>query len=188
MRPEIHKSINDLCVKASEAECDTTTHLNCLNNSILNAAKLSLRVIHRSKPRKWKPRKRNKISLDENCRSLKIKLKSSKRLFDKNPKDPTIRGNYFKTVKRFSRAVRNCKRQIKGNVIQHVENSQYNKNTPKHFWNGVNSRIGRDKPQDVDKVPPEQWQHYFSDLENTKNPQKFHSLDVAEDVNIFFKI
>ena len=51
MRPEIHKSINDLCVKASESECDTAAHLNCLKNS--------LKVIHRSKQRKWKPKKRN---------------------------------------------------------------------------------------------------------------------------------
>ena len=36
-------------------------------------------------------------------------------------------------------------------------------------------------------MPPEQWQHYFSDLANTKNRQKFHSLDVAEDVNIFLQ-
>ena len=41
---------------------------------------------------------------------------------------------------------------MKGNVIQHVDNSQYNKNTPKQFWNGVNSLIGRDKPRNVDSV------------------------------------
>ena len=152
-------------MKARETECDTTAHLNFLNNIILNAAKLSLRVIHLSKHRQWKTEKRKKISSDENCRSLKIKLKSSKRLFDKHLKDPTIRGNYFKTVKEFSRAVRNCKRQMKGNVIQHVDNAQYNKTTKNNIGTfGVNSLIGRDKPQDVDKVSPDQWQHYFSDL------------------------
>ena len=76
---------------------------------------------------------------------------------------------------------------MKGHVIRYVDNSQYNKNTPKQFLSWVNLLIGCDEPQDVDRVSPEQLKHYFSDLAKYLNPQKFHWLDVAEDVTIFLQ-
>ena len=45
--------------------------------------------------------------------------------------------------------------------------------------------IGRDKPQNTDKISPEQWQKYFNELANTKTPGNFnHWNDVAEGVGI----
>ena len=70
MRSDIQKSISYLYAKhgkAVEHGCDTTTHLNSLNGivlNMLNAAKRSLRVIHRFKSRLLK-HKKQKRSVDQ---------------------------------------------------------------------------------------------------------------------------
>ena len=108
-----------------------------LNDIFIEAARICLRII---KPKqKQKKRKKRSCHFNRSCLDLKNKVKSSRKLFLQYPKDPIIKGNYFKTGKAFKRYVRKCKRLSKFNLLQEVERGHYRSQIAvfRRFWKGA---------------------------------------------------
>jgi hypothetical protein len=185
--PEIQQSINALCSHAATGVSDLNAQVNNLSDILFTTAKKSLKFITATSRRQTHKIRKRKIPLSDTCRSLKLDLKSARKMFHKYPQDPHVRGKYFHIAKRFKREVRKRKREIKGQLIQNVEQAQNGPQGQKQFWSGVNDLIGRNKVDNTDQVPDSEWKQYFRDLSTAENPQQFSSSTVTDDVENFVR-
>ena len=91
------------------------------------AGKMSLKVKGNRTP---KGPKQNKKWFDKTCYEARKELKNLRYLLIHNPKNPSIRGSYFKKKKEFNKLVRTRKRQHENDCLLRLQNLQENNPTP----------------------------------------------------------
>ncbi|XP_078659029.1 uncharacterized protein LOC144904189 [Branchiostoma floridae x Branchiostoma belcheri] len=92
---------------------------------------LSLRITKKRK-QQYKKQKSRKRWFDQTCASARQELKNLGRLLSKDPRNPSLRGSYFKKKKLYTRLIRKTKKEFKDNFLKQL--NSYSDNNPSSFW------------------------------------------------------
>ena len=149
-------------------------YVEILNDVLVDAAKASLNMVTRRTRKKPRPR-RNTPWFQQSCNDAKQHMKHFKKLYHKYPKDPYIRGLYFKKSKEFKRLVRSCRRQYKAALIAEVERGHDKKD--KIFWGKVNVLLGKKNTNDTNHIYDNEWLSYFENLFNVDMSKNTKEVD-----------
>lgn len=113
---------------------------------------------------------------------------TSSRSFHRNPFSIVIREKLFHLKKVYKKLIRDKKRKLKANILEKI-NDLHN-NDPTQYWNLL-KQLQDMQPSlgsPADKIPPDEWERYFSSLLNRKidTSQPFYdNLKALEQDNIF---
>ncbi len=156
----LHSQIGDNGKDINEA-------VDYLQSVITKAADGSLRKSRKhNKPAKSKHK--NKKWFDKSLHQLRKSVQSKGELLRKYPRDPVIRGSYFKCQKEYNKTRKKKMRPFKEGIIEKLDDLRTN--NAKEYWNLVdklkaesNGGSGKDMATSVDI---NDWEDYFKTLTN----------------------
>ena len=137
-----------------------------LNNILLDSANKSLKVINvkqtdsPSLVRKSMKKKRQWFDLD--LRLMRKRVISNGKLYSLFPKDPIVRGRYFKLFRTYNKTKRSKERQYKKHLLEQIEN--LHSENPKEYWNLIDKLKDVNCQNPSDNVKPEDWVNHFKSL------------------------
>ena len=141
-----------------------------LTDILFSNASKCFKIIRR---RKFRPRKpKSKPWYNNDCVSMKRRLRNLSKLLLKSPKDPVIRGNFIKIKKEYKKTVKQYKKAYEISNINQLEELT---NQPKKFWEhlkkiGNASKFGLGYGNYISK---ETWLDHFRSL-NNRDPAVIH--------------
>ncbi|CAG2249773.1 unnamed protein product [Mytilus edulis] len=99
---------------------------------------------------------------DQDLKSLKKHVNDKAILMSKFPKDPIVRGSFFKLNKQFAKLRRKKKREFRENILDRLSNLE--SENPKDYWNLVNQLRLENNSETKNNIDGDIWYKYFSDL------------------------
>ena len=99
---------------------------------------------------------------DQDLKSLKKHVNDKAVLMSKFPKDPIVRGSFFKLNKQFAKLRRKKKREFRENILDRLSNLE--SENPKDYWNLVNQLRLENNSETKNNIDGDIWYKYFSDL------------------------
>ena len=108
----------------------------------------------------------------------------------KFPKDPLVRGSFFKLNKKYAKTKKKKRREFKQNILNCLDELQ--SNNPKEYWSLVNQLRNEQTDKSVSNIDGDTWYKYFSNLVSVPNNFKSrlhkikNKLKLLEEENISF--
>ena len=130
-----------------------------LQNILLNAAYKSLK---KNKTKSHSNKTRNKPWYDNNLQYFKKRMINNARIMSQFPRDPVIRGRFFKLRKQYAKLCKYKRNQYKQSMIDKLDT--LNDNNPRAYWNLVNSLLDVKKRTTDSTLHPSQWLDHFIEL------------------------
>ena len=112
--------------------------------------------------KKKKRVKTDKKWFDHELTSLKKNVDGKAALMNKYPKDPFIRGSFFKTYKKYAKLRKYKKREFKNVILNRLENLETE--NPKEYWKLVNLLRNENTDKPENNIDGETWYKYFASL------------------------
>ena len=127
---------------------------------------------------------------DSDLSSLKKLVDEKAFLMSKFPKDPLVRGSFFKLNKKYAKTRKKKRREFKQNILNRLDELQ--SNNPKEYWSLVNQLRNEQTDKSVSNIDGDTWYKYFSNLVSVPNNFKSrlhkikNKLKLLEEENISF--
>ncbi|CAG2215844.1 unnamed protein product [Mytilus edulis] len=129
---------------------------------------------------------------DQDLNSMKKHVNDKAVLMSKFPKDPILRGSFFKLNKQFAKLRRKKKREFRGNILDRLSNLE--SENPKDYWNLVNELRHENNSETKNNIDGDIWYKYFSDLSSIPENEHIKSkikeikskLELLENKNFGF--
>lgn len=99
---------------------------------------------------------------DKDLIQIKKIVDDKANLMNKYPRDPTVRGSFFKIQKQYSKLRKKKKREFKSLILKRLENLE--SENPKDYWNLVNTLRNESNEKNENSIDGEIWYKYFSKL------------------------
>ena len=138
--------------------------LNCFNTLLVNKAKKCMKFIPTKRPGRKKEKGKNWYNSE--CIGMKKRLQNLARLLLKHPKDPFIRGQYFKFKKAYRWTVKARKSNFEKQAIDTLQSLSAN---PKEFWAFLR-KLGGGQHRVNTPLSSEVWANHFSTLSQNETP------------------
>ncbi|MEW8548121.1 MAG: endonuclease/exonuclease/phosphatase family protein, partial [Candidatus Thiodiazotropha sp.] len=148
--------------KAAETEQEIDNVVEKLENIIINAANISLKVKTRNAKLKHKQWFDQELYLKRRELFQKGKIMSDK------PYDRGIRNSYFKTYREYTKLRKYKKKHLKQTILNKLDALE--KEDPKSYWRLVNSLKDEESSTPESSINSETWSDYFSNL-NSLDPK-----------------
>jgi len=101
-------------------------------------------------------------------------VRAKGKLLCKFPKDPMVRGSYFRTLKLYKKQCNRLQQEYRRDLLNKLEN--LNETNPRAYWELVKKL--RDSDNDnSSKIEPSEWLEYFSNLNKKENSRTPACLD-----------
>ena len=183
--PNIQTKINNFLKTSAMCTHDTVPDvISEFENIILSAAELSLKKPNfknknkKNKHRKW---------FDADLGKLRAQVFAHGKLYGKFPKDPIIKGHYYKLYREYNKLRRMKCRKFKNDIIEKLDSLRID--DPKQYWKLVNDLRAEKADSTIYSVEPNKWLNHFKSLHTTvaKNfENRFQELDsLLSEKNIF---
>jgi len=157
-----------------------STHLNSILNADIDkevhnfqeileiAGKMSLQIKHNSKQKKLRT---NKKWFNKNCFEARKELRNLQYLLQRNPKNPFIRGSYFRKKKEYNKLIRKRKKDYETDCLMQLQNLQ--ENNPTAFWNLLKQfKNANSTPKALEEIPPDSWVTHFKALHEKRRLER----------------
>ena len=157
---DIQKNLSDL------ANSDIQNSLSSLDNAvdklkdiIISAATRSLK---KSRSRTTCPtNNKSKKWFDYDLKRTRNRLINIARVMSQYPKDPLVRGNFFKQRKQYAKLCKNKRVQYRQSLITRLD--ALNEENPKLYWNLINHLLDKNNTVDT-PIHPVRWLDHFMKL------------------------
>ena len=114
-----------------------------LDKQSINDATYSIHSIYEKVCNVSLKKKKKKVNVNNNqkwfdtdLKKMKCQLNYKAQLMSKYPRDPIVRGSFFKLNKQFSKLRKRKKREFKDDILNQINNLE--SENPKEYWNLVN--------------------------------------------------
>jgi hypothetical protein len=151
-------------IEVSQSSVDTAC--SDLTNIILSAAKISLR---QKKPIP-NSKHRNKKWFDADLVKMRKNLINNAKHFAKQPKDPFVRGRFFKLRKAYAKLCKFKRKQFKISMLQKID--ALHQNNPQEYWNLIREISNNKSLDNGNAIPPSCWLSHFIGLNTVRNSFK----------------
>jgi hypothetical protein len=182
-RPDIALDLhNFLSTTFSEDAVGISKAAAALNNIVIKAAQQSLKC---RKTKQTKVKKTKWFNAD--LAKLRKEVTHCGRLLALYPRDPFIRGNYFKTLKQYRRECKSEYRKFRAKITNTLDNL-YDTN-PKAYWNLVKQLSNKDEKNEISN--PEAFYEHYKTLNKNETeltpPQQtiVNELSKLENITVF---
>jgi len=146
--------------RLSETICD-------FENIILSAADLSLK-----KPSVKKKKNKNKKWFDTDLGKLRARVVSQGILYSIYPKDPIVRGHYYKLYREYNKLRKMKYREFRNTIINKLDSLMIK--DPKQYWKLVDDLKAEKADPASSPVDPDTWKNHFQTLHSVVD-QKFEN-------------
>ena len=133
-----------------------------LTDILLSTANLSL---HKPKYKKKKSNKKRKNWFDNNLFKMRSNLISLGKLYAKFPKDPYIKGKYYRNYRLYNKSRKAKYKEFMNSMFDKLEKLQ--SENPKHYWQLVNDIKGLSKNDSSSQIDSETWVNHFRNLHSS---------------------
>ena len=177
--PEIQTKINQFSNRCNDtcSVIDIADIVNDFENIVISAAEISLK---RPKARSKKNKNKNKKWFDQDLQKLRSNLIAQGKLFSKYPKNPWVRGHYYKLYRVYNKLRKQKYRKFKNDIINKLDTLSVE--DPKQYWNLVNDlRAEKASPGD-NSVDPDTWVKHFKSLHSSVDKNFTNRLNQLENM------
>lgn len=143
-----------------------------LNEIFISTAKLSL-----SKPSN-KKRKKNKKWFDHDLFNMRQSLISAGKLFASFPKDPFVRGRYFKLYRNYNKNRKFKRKKYKESLLIKLDDLRVN--NPKEYWSLINEIQEQKKDNCASNIDTDKWFDHFQNLHTAVDDKFKKRLETVE--------
>ena len=148
-----------------------------INNATNKVHMIYEKVCTASLRKKKKLKTQNKKWFDQDLLKMKKLVQNKALTLSLFPKDPIVRGSFFKLNKQYSKLRKKKRRDFKQNILNQLDNLECN--NPKEYWSLVN-QLRNEKGNDKNCIEGDTWFQYFSDLTSVKDDVR-KKLDTLEE-------
>ena len=160
------KDFSSFSLNSATTKADLDQKVKEFQEILVTAGRMSLQVKHKKKS---KQSKRNKRWFDKSCFEARNELRNLRYLLVRNPKNPFIRGSYFRKKKEFNKLIRKRKREHENYLLTQLQNLQ-DKN-PTAFWNLL-KKLKNEKSTDQEVIPTDTWVEHFKSIHSRSRLEK----------------
>jgi hypothetical protein len=103
------------------------------------------------------------------------------------PRDPVVRGSFFKFNKKYAKSRKKKKREFKQNILNKLDTCTLESENPKEYWSLVNSLKTDQKGKPENTIDGETWLKSFSKLATVQDNMKERVSKMEEKVKLLEK-
>ncbi|CAG2218274.1 unnamed protein product [Mytilus edulis] len=152
-----------------------------LTDIIKTAANISLK---RRKAQTGKGVKHQKW-FDCNLAYLRKNLFSYGKIYSRFPRDPAVKGHFYKLQRLYTKARKHKYREYKQSLLKQIET--LHEENPKQYWQLIDELQGKEKDDKSALVAPFDWLNHFKNLTEPKDEFKERLQFLEEKLNILEK-
>ena len=120
---------------------------------------------------------------DQELEFMKKLLEEKANLMSKFPRDPIIRGSFFKFNKQFAKLRKKKRNDFKQLILDKLDDLQ--SDNPKEYWSLVNSLRNDTREKPENSIDGQTWFHYFSKLSSIPNNIKDKLIIIENKIKSF---
>ncbi len=121
-----------------------------------------------------KVKRKNKMWFDKTLHQMKKDVKNNSELLQKYPHNPTVRHNFFSSLKSYNKARKRKARHFKENIMQQLD--ELKDSNPEKYWKLLKELRGEDQDGKNKQISLNEWELYFKYL----NKEKFCKMQQME--------
>lgn len=148
-----------------------------LHSIVTKAANISLR----RRPDR-KKRVDTKKWFDSDLYKIRKVVFSKAKLMAKYPRDPIIRGSFYKANKAYSKLRKFKKKEFKQNILDKLDDLQSSQ--PKEYWNLVKSLKDSKKDNPEKCIDDKTWHEYFSKLSSIPDKYQARIHEISRKISL----
>lgn len=173
--PEIQDKIDTFLNKSSVCHAENIPEIICnFEDILLSAANVALK-----KPKVKKKKYKSKKWFDADLGKLRARVVSQGILYGRFPKDPIIKGHYYKLYREYNKLRKKKYRDFRQNIVNKLDT--LSENNPKQYWDLVNDLKNDRNDKTSYPVDSNVWFNHFkalhSDVDN-KFEDRLKNLEI----------